>query len=208
MKKVNVSSLLFIFCFMVFCGLTYAQGKVPYYELKKRCQGNSCCLASLERMEKSQGFLVKGFKCPVGHKFEMLRCEQSYQWCELLEKSDQAVQPEVKGESDRISCPMDAKICPDGTAVSREGPNCIFAPCLKSGAKLKKEEMLSECEIAGGYIKMDEECNGEKSEWCVISKKEQCYADQVVNGRCSVGEYSEELKGIVGISPRVLCDGY
>jgi len=28
-----------------------------------------------------------------------------------------------------IACPTDAKICSDGTAVSRTGPNCEFAPC-------------------------------------------------------------------------------
>ncbi len=27
------------------------------------------------------------------------------------------------------ACPTDAKICPDGTAVGRIGPNCEFAPC-------------------------------------------------------------------------------
>ena len=29
------------------------------------------------------------------------------------------------------ACTMDAKICPDGTAVGRTGPNCEFAPCPK-----------------------------------------------------------------------------
>lgn len=28
-----------------------------------------------------------------------------------------------------IACTMDAKICSDGTAVGRSGPNCDFAPC-------------------------------------------------------------------------------
>jgi len=32
-------------------------------------------------------------------------------------------------ESDRTACTMDAKICPDGSAVSRVGPSCEFAPC-------------------------------------------------------------------------------
>lgn len=27
------------------------------------------------------------------------------------------------------ACTRDAKICPDGTAVGRTGPNCTFAPC-------------------------------------------------------------------------------
>lgn len=28
-----------------------------------------------------------------------------------------------------IACTMEAKICPDGSAVGRIGPNCEFAPC-------------------------------------------------------------------------------
>ncbi len=29
----------------------------------------------------------------------------------------------------QVACTMDAKICPDGSAVGRTGPNCEFAPC-------------------------------------------------------------------------------
>ena len=70
------------------------------------------------------------------------------------------------------------------------------------------QENLSECEKAGGKLTKVKECDGSESDWCVISEKEQCYADQVKDGKCTVGKYSEELKAIVGISPRVLCDKY
>lgn len=30
---------------------------------------------------------------------------------------------------DRVMCTMDAKLCPDGSAVGRSGPHCEFAPC-------------------------------------------------------------------------------
>ena len=30
---------------------------------------------------------------------------------------------------DFIACPQDAKLCPDGSSVVREGPDCSFAPC-------------------------------------------------------------------------------
>lgn len=29
----------------------------------------------------------------------------------------------------QVQCTMEAKICPDGSAVGRKGPNCEFAPC-------------------------------------------------------------------------------
>ncbi len=32
-----------------------------------------------------------------------------------------------------IACTLDAKICPDGSAVGRVGPNCEFAPCPGPG---------------------------------------------------------------------------
>ena len=28
-----------------------------------------------------------------------------------------------------VACTLEAKICPDGSAVGRVGPNCEFAPC-------------------------------------------------------------------------------
>lgn len=28
-----------------------------------------------------------------------------------------------------VACTMDAKVCPDGSAVGRVAPNCQFAPC-------------------------------------------------------------------------------
>ena len=31
--------------------------------------------------------------------------------------------------SDNVACTLDAKLCPDGTYVSRTGPSCEFAPC-------------------------------------------------------------------------------
>jgi hypothetical protein len=32
-------------------------------------------------------------------------------------------------DDDGIMCTMDAKICPDGSAVGRSGPDCEFDPC-------------------------------------------------------------------------------
>lgn len=28
-----------------------------------------------------------------------------------------------------VACPMDARVCPDGSSVGRQGPNCEFANC-------------------------------------------------------------------------------
>lgn len=57
-----------------------------------------------------------------------------YAW---LSESGVPSEPETpiieEGPSDSIpegvACTMDAKICPDGSAVGRSGPNCEFDPC-------------------------------------------------------------------------------
>lgn len=43
-----------------------------------------------------------------------------------------------------VGCPEDARVCPDGSVVVREGPDCKFAPC-------PSQEMTEElCSSAGG----------------------------------------------------------
>jgi hypothetical protein len=37
--------------------------------------------------------------------------------------------PNQGGEDDMVACTMEAKICPDGSAVGRQGPRCEFAKC-------------------------------------------------------------------------------
>jgi hypothetical protein len=59
-----------------------------------------------------------------------------------------------------------------------------------------KQEQFSECEKIGGKFSTIDECDGLKSNWCQISKKEGCYVEQINNGKCPED-----------VSPRVLCDG-
>ena len=35
----------------------------------------------------------------------------------------------IEHPSQPVACPMDAKVCPDGTSVSRTGLSCTFSPC-------------------------------------------------------------------------------
>lgn len=39
------------------------------------------------------------------------------------------IEPEASSTPLPVACTMDAKICPDGSAVGRSGPKCEFAPC-------------------------------------------------------------------------------
>ncbi|SFE98323.1 hypothetical protein SAMN02745121_06366 [Nannocystis exedens] len=37
--------------------------------------------------------------------------------------------PPADNPDGQKACTMEAKLCPDGSAVGRTGPNCEFAPC-------------------------------------------------------------------------------
>lgn len=39
------------------------------------------------------------------------------------------VMPSVPPQDEQVFCTLDAKICPDGSAVGRVAPSCEFAPC-------------------------------------------------------------------------------
>lgn len=53
---------------------------------------------------------------------------------------------------EEVACTADAKICPDGSAVGRSGPNCEFAEC-PSGLGLVDVETP-----AGSLCSVDAEC--------------------------------------------------
>lgn len=50
---------------------------------------------------------------------------------------------------DQVGCTMEAKICPDGSAVGRSGPNCTFAPCPEVPAS---DERISVSSPAAGSL--------------------------------------------------------
>ncbi len=56
---------------------------------------------------------------------------------------------------DIVACTMDAKICPDGSAVGRTAPNCEFAPCppfeagVVVGSPLPMSSITSPVTISG-----------------------------------------------------------
>ena len=39
------------------------------------------------------------------------------------------INPEASNSKNKIVCTEEAKLCPDGSYVSREGPNCEFKEC-------------------------------------------------------------------------------
>lgn len=59
-----------------------------YGVLEKKCNDNSCCLASLRVMrENNYKEANENSKCPEGFNGNMMRCITSYQWCEPMEEN-------------------------------------------------------------------------------------------------------------------------
>ena len=78
-----------------------------------------------------------------------------------------------------IACTMEAKLCPDGSAVGRIGPNCEFAKCPEVKLQITSFE---EC-AAAGYPIME-------------SYPEQC---KTPDGKTFVKSYANQKSGIEGI---------
>ncbi len=50
-----------------------------------------------------------------------------------------------EGWNKPVACTEEAKLCPDGSAVGRTGPNCEFAPCPGAGCSTDSECVPAEC---------------------------------------------------------------
>ncbi len=67
----------------------------------------------------------------VGNDSDAHGCKASagYGWCEAKQKCLRAWDENCTNAIVPKACTMEAKICPDGSAVGRSGPNCEFAAC-------------------------------------------------------------------------------
>ena len=67
----------------------------------------------------------------VGNDSDSHGCKASagYIWCSVLQKCLRTWEENCTSATSPQACTEEAKICPDGSAVGRQGPNCEFAPC-------------------------------------------------------------------------------
>ena len=56
-----------------------------------------------------------------------------------------------------VACTLEAKLCPDGSAVGRMGPDCGFAPCPAQPAPNLTDD--GGCVCPSGYRQEGESCN-------------------------------------------------
>ena len=90
-------------------------------ECSSRCQLDNqgkqgvACTMQCEALCECAG--IAGFRCPEGYA------------CKMPEGVADALGYCVKETAGQKACTEEAKVCPDGTAVGRVGPDCEFAPC-------------------------------------------------------------------------------
>lgn len=80
-----------------------------------------------------------------------------------------------KRKAETVFCALDAKMCPDGSFVSRIPPACDFAPCTTSSAeKFNIANPASEnCVAQGGVVDIRENPDGQYGV-CVFADKSEC----------------------------------
>ncbi|OQA36745.1 MAG: hypothetical protein BWY53_00371 [Parcubacteria group bacterium ADurb.Bin326] len=90
-----------------------------------------------------------------------------------------------------IACTLDARICPDGSAVGRQGPNCEFAPCPGDEATSTEPVGLANpasanCKDKGGNLVMWEGPIGQYG-LCFFDDNRACEEWAMLRGDCPVG---------------------
>jgi len=92
------------------------------------------------------------------------------------------------------ACTEEAKLCPDGSAVGRTGPNCEFAPCPASADATAGEPAISTAQMAnpasvncidkGGTLEIITATDGSQFGMCKFSDGSQCEEWAFFRGEC------------------------
>ena len=119
---------IFLFLFVFISGCAYVPK--PVQEAPKACTADDDCICGgidtttdncvVGNEKYAEKYVDFSRDCPdfctgIAAHLET-RCVQNE--CKIVRKQQQPV-----------ACTEEAKLCPDGSAVGRTGPNCEFAPC-------------------------------------------------------------------------------
>ncbi|MCU0679170.1 MAG: DUF333 domain-containing protein [Planctomycetes bacterium] len=84
-----------------------------------------------------------------------------------------------------VACTMDAKLCPDGSAVGRVAPDCEFAPCPDEGGGTQLPNPASAyCEEQGGTSEIRTATDGSQSGVCKFTDGSECDEWKFFRGEC------------------------
>ena len=122
-----------------------------YYEkLANECkskQSESCCLASVEAMKQGGYTLVPAGGCPAGYQPNMMKCIDSFRWCQPEEKSMKNVQTQSVPFS--LDFFAGGSIFGSSFEVKISGANITYRETTQGGGKevQKFERALSPTEL-------------------------------------------------------------
>jgi|GEM_PF-1710713 len=81
-----------------------------------------------------------------------------------------------------LMCTQEAKICPDGSAVGRTGPNCEFAACPSNSTQIANPASVN-CINKGGTLKIVDGPGGQYG-MCTLPDGKQCEEWSYFRGEC------------------------
>lgn len=112
-----------------------------------------------------------------------------------------------RGIASQGVCTKEAKLCPDGSSVGRQGPNCEFAPCPENAnqnANTNQTDIANpasvNCEEEGGTLEIRTDATGGQVGYCKFSDGSECeewafYRDECRQGNISYKIYKNEEYG-------------
>lgn len=86
------------------------------------------------------------------------------------------------------ACTMEAKLCPDGTSVGRQGPDCEFAKCPDVKVGMANPASVY-CEQNGGAVNIITDKDGSQRADCILADKTVCDEWAYFRGECGA-EYT------------------
>ena len=87
-------------------------------------------------------------------------------------------------QEESIGCTMDAKICPDGSAVGRSGSNCEFEACPESSKKNKDNTVKYKASLPQGYTLEDFSVEKDLKITCKYDNECELPAEYAIQSRC------------------------
>jgi hypothetical protein len=105
-------------------------------------------------------------------------------------------------EGDQVACTMEAKLCPDGSYVGRQGPNCEFAQCPSSSsndnggsststtgsAKIGQTIVVNGISITPNDVTSDSRCPSDVK--CIWAGNINMHAKLTVNSSTTMSSFS------------------
>ncbi len=98
-------------------------------------------------------------------------------------------------------CTMEAKVCPDGNAVSRTGPNCEFAPCPGEKSTQIANPASVFCEQNGGKLEIRTGEDGGQVGYCKFSDGSECEEWKYYRSECKPGDSQAQANNSSNLVP-------